>query len=210
MEGRVSALERVVEELREESRGNFQELKDLMKEMLQKSKNHRKGLEGSEKSAMKGKKEGKKSLQTIKKGKKFSEEGEFLAKDEERKEERYPQSSKPYEEGEKLLRSGVKIVVLGSDPVEVLVSMGASTIAVTYPYPEIPDVRTPADLASSNGHKGISSFLAESLSTSHLELLTMEEGKDGRKETLGREAMQTVSEQIDTCALWGYTRCYLP
>ncbi|WVZ22306.1 hypothetical protein V8G54_000850 [Vigna mungo] len=209
MEGRVSALERAIEKLREESGGNFQELKDMMKEMLQKSKNHKKGLEGSEKSVMKGKKEGKTgmdaekdSLQNITKGKKFSEEGEFLANDEEKKEERYPQSTKPYEEGEKLLRPGAKTMVSWSNPIEVLVSMGVSTIAVIDPYPEISDVIKPTDLASGNGHKGISNYLAKSLSTSHLELLTMEEGKDGRKETSGMEVVQTVSEQTATLVLY--------
>ncbi|WVZ15410.1 hypothetical protein V8G54_012976, partial [Vigna mungo] len=34
----------------------------------------------------------------IKKGKKFSEEGDYLANDEEKKDERYPQGSKPDEE----------------------------------------------------------------------------------------------------------------
>ncbi|WVZ20294.1 hypothetical protein V8G54_007616 [Vigna mungo] len=54
---------------------------------------------------MKGKKEEKTgtdvvkdSLQNNKKGKKFFEEGEYLANDEEKKEERYPQSSKADEE----------------------------------------------------------------------------------------------------------------
>ncbi|XP_027920404.1 calmodulin-binding transcription activator 2-like [Vigna unguiculata] len=87
--------------------------------------------------------------------------------------------------------------------VAVLVSMGAATAAVTDPCPEFPEGRTPADLASSNGHKGISGFLAESLLTSHLELLTMEESKDGRKETSGMKAVQTVSERTATPVLYG-------
>ncbi|KOM51399.1 hypothetical protein LR48_Vigan09g005800 [Vigna angularis] len=59
-----------------------------------------------------------------------------------------------------------------------------------------------SELASSNGHKGISRFLAESLLTSHLVLLTMVEGKDGKKETLGMEAVQTVLEQTPILVLY--------
>ncbi|XP_014516371.1 calmodulin-binding transcription activator 2 [Vigna radiata var. radiata] len=87
--------------------------------------------------------------------------------------------------------------------VAVLVSMGAATAAVTDPCPEFPEGRTASDLASSNGHKGISGFLAESLLTSHLELLTMEESKDGRKEISGMKAVQTVSERTATPVLYG-------
>jgi len=87
--------------------------------------------------------------------------------------------------------------------VAVLVSMGASTTAVTDPCPEFPEARTPADLASFNGHKGISGFLAESLLTSHLEALTMEENKDGSIETSGMKAVQTVSERTALPVLYG-------
>ncbi|TKY59498.1 Calmodulin-binding transcription activator 2 [Spatholobus suberectus] len=87
--------------------------------------------------------------------------------------------------------------------VAVLVSMGAAAGALTDPCPEFPSGRTPADLASSNGHKGISGFLAESLLTSHLESLTMDENKDGRKETSGMKAVQTVSERSATPVLYG-------
>ncbi|KAG5015007.1 hypothetical protein JHK82_020698 [Glycine max] len=87
--------------------------------------------------------------------------------------------------------------------VAVLVSMDAAAGALTDPCPEFPLGRTPADLASSKGHKGISGFLAESLLTSHLESLTMDENKDGRKETSGMKVVQTVSERTATPVLNG-------
>ncbi|KAK4375071.1 hypothetical protein RND71_005748 [Anisodus tanguticus] len=49
-----------------------------------------------------------------------------------------------------------------------LVSLGSSPGALTDPSAEFPLGRTPADLASANGHKGISGFLAESSLTTHL------------------------------------------
>lgn len=88
--------------------------------------------------------------------------------------------------------------------VAVLVSMGAAAGALTDPCPEFPSGRTPADLASSNGHKGISGFLAESLLTSHLESLTVDDvNKDGGKETSGMKVVQTISERIATPAICG-------
>uniref|UniRef100_A0A1D1ZLF8 Calmodulin-binding transcription activator 3 n=1 Tax=Anthurium amnicola TaxID=1678845 RepID=A0A1D1ZLF8_9ARAE len=59
--------------------------------------------------------------------------------------------------------------------VVALFSLGAAPGALTDPTPEFPHGRTPADLASSNGHKGIAGFLAESSLTRHLSLLTLEE-----------------------------------
>ncbi|KOM45965.1 hypothetical protein LR48_Vigan06g127100 [Vigna angularis] len=171
----------IVQEIRE----IVQEKKDILQEPI----NHGRGSKGSEKSVMKGNK--------------FSAEGEYLANDEEKREDRSTQSSKPDKEGAELLRPGVKIVGSGSNPVEALVSRGASTIAVTNPYPEFPDIITPVDLASINGYKGISGFLAELFLTSHLELLTMEESKDGRKETSVMEAVQTVLKHIATLVLYG-------
>ncbi|CAJ1936057.1 unnamed protein product [Sphenostylis stenocarpa] len=87
--------------------------------------------------------------------------------------------------------------------VAILVSMRAATVALTDPSPEFPSGRTPADLASSNGHKGISGFLAESLLTSHLESLTMDENKNGRKETSGIKVVQTASERTAIPVLYG-------
>ncbi|XVE49547.1 hypothetical protein DITRI_Ditri01bG0091100 [Diplodiscus trichospermus] len=73
--------------------------------------------------------------------------------------------------------------------VAILVSLGAAPGALTDPTPEFPLSRTPADLASGNGHKGISGFLAESSLTSFLSSLTMNDQK---------EAVQTVSDRIAT------------
>ncbi|KAG5029086.1 hypothetical protein JHK87_012600 [Glycine soja] len=87
--------------------------------------------------------------------------------------------------------------------VAVLVSMGAAAGAWTDPCPEFPSGRSPADLASSKGHKGISGFLAESLLTGHLESLTMDENKDGRKEASGTKVVQTASERTATPVLYG-------
>ena len=81
--------------------------------------------------------------------------------------------------------------------------MGAAAGAWTDPCPEFPSGRSAADLASSKGHKGISGFLAESLLTGHLESLTMDENKDGRKETSGMKVVQTVSERTATPVLNG-------
>ncbi|XP_074585164.1 calmodulin-binding transcription activator 3-like isoform X2 [Curcuma longa] len=58
--------------------------------------------------------------------------------------------------------------------VGALIAMGASPGLLTDPTPEYPSGRTPADLASANGHKGIAGFLAESSLTSHLSALTIE------------------------------------
>ncbi|XP_027192076.1 calmodulin-binding transcription activator 2-like isoform X2 [Cicer arietinum] len=88
--------------------------------------------------------------------------------------------------------------------VALLVSMGAAAGALTDPCPAFPSGRTPADLASNNGHKGISGFLAESLLTSHLESLTVDDvNKDGTKENLGMKAVQTFSERIATPVFCG-------
>ncbi|KAK7400320.1 hypothetical protein VNO78_11526 [Psophocarpus tetragonolobus] len=87
--------------------------------------------------------------------------------------------------------------------VAVLVSMGAFAGALTDPCPEFPSGKTPADLASSKGDKGLSGFLAESLLTSHLESLTMDDNKDGRNETSGIKVVQTVSERTTTPVIYG-------
>ncbi|KAJ7968200.1 Calmodulin-binding transcription activator 2 [Quillaja saponaria] len=88
--------------------------------------------------------------------------------------------------------------------VAVLVSLGAAAGALTDPSPEFPLGRTPADLASANGHKGISGFLAESSLTSHLSSLTMDDQKeDYDREALGMKAVQTVSERASTPEVYG-------
>ncbi|KAL6878416.1 hypothetical protein ACP4OV_012586 [Aristida adscensionis] len=62
--------------------------------------------------------------------------------------------------------------------VGVLIANGAAAGALTDPMSEFPSGRSPADLASANGHKGIAGFLAESALTSHLSALTIRESKD--------------------------------
>lgn len=83
--------------------------------------------------------------------------------------------------------------------VAFLVSLGAAPGALTDPSPENPLGRTPADLASVNGQKGISGFLAESSLTSYLSSLTVNDQKDdGVAENSGTKAIQTVSERTAT------------
>ncbi|XP_022141955.1 calmodulin-binding transcription activator 2-like isoform X2 [Momordica charantia] len=62
--------------------------------------------------------------------------------------------------------------------VAILISLGAAPGLLTDPSPEYPLCRTPADLASTNGHKGIAGFLAELSLTSHLSSLTMADTKE--------------------------------
>ncbi|XP_027355862.1 calmodulin-binding transcription activator 2 isoform X2 [Abrus precatorius] len=88
--------------------------------------------------------------------------------------------------------------------VAVLVSMGAESGLFTDPSPSFPGGRTAADLAYSNGHKGISGFLAESSLTHHLATLTMDDQhKGGRQEISGMKAVQTVSERTATPVHYG-------
>ncbi|KAL9414496.1 hypothetical protein AB3S75_042878 [Citrus x aurantiifolia] len=85
--------------------------------------------------------------------------------------------------------------------VAVLLSLGAAPGLLTDPSPEFPLSRTPSDLASSNGHKGISGFLAESSLTSLLLSLKMNDSADdGALEASIVKAVQTVSEKTATPA----------
>ncbi|XP_078164886.1 calmodulin-binding transcription activator 3-like isoform X5 [Carex rostrata] len=61
--------------------------------------------------------------------------------------------------------------------VVALIALGAAPGLLTDPTPEFSSGSTPADLASSNNHKGISGFLAESSLTSLLEILTLKDSK---------------------------------
>ncbi|KAF4365991.1 hypothetical protein F8388_019235 [Cannabis sativa] len=88
--------------------------------------------------------------------------------------------------------------------VAYLVSLGAAPGFVTDPSPEFLSGRTPADLASVNGHKGISGFLAESSLTSHLSSLELVDSKeDGVVESSATKAIQTVSERTTTPRTYG-------
>ncbi|XP_043719498.1 calmodulin-binding transcription activator 1-like isoform X2 [Telopea speciosissima] len=80
-----------------------------------------------------------------------------------------------------------------------LVSLGAAPGALTDPTPKHPSGRTPADLASGNGHKGIAGYLAESSLTSHLSSLTLKDTSDGNVPGNSEiNAVQTVSERTAT------------
>ncbi|XP_071724431.1 calmodulin-binding transcription activator 2-like, partial [Rutidosis leptorrhynchoides] len=79
--------------------------------------------------------------------------------------------------------------------VAVLMSLGAASAALTDPSPSCPSGITPSDLASSNGHKGISGYLAEASLTNCLEYLTMNDSKEVVPE---RKAVQTVEERTAT------------
>ncbi|KAL8143518.1 hypothetical protein V2J09_016550 [Rumex salicifolius] len=63
--------------------------------------------------------------------------------------------------------------------VAYLVSLGAAPGALTDPNPKYPMGRTAADLASSNGHKGIAGYLAESALSDHLSSLKLKDAKEG-------------------------------
>lgn len=76
-----------------------------------------------------------------------------------------------------------------------LISLGAAPGLVTDPSPKHPAGKTPADLASDNGHKGIAGYLAESALSSHLVCLNLD-AKEGK--TAETSAVQTVSERTPT------------
>lgn len=76
--------------------------------------------------------------------------------------------------------------------VAFLISLDALPGALTDPTPTYPSGRTPADLASTNGHKGIAGYLAESSLCHHLESLKL---KDNTK---GGVAIQSITERIPT------------
>ncbi|XP_027774283.1 calmodulin-binding transcription activator 2 isoform X9 [Solanum pennellii] len=78
-----------------------------------------------------------------------------------------------------------------------LVSLGASPGALTDPSAEFPLGRTPADLASANGHKGISGFVAESSLTTHLSKLTVTDAKEELdSEVCEAKVGETVTERV--------------
>ncbi|BAT86872.1 hypothetical protein VIGAN_05019900 [Vigna angularis var. angularis] len=87
--------------------------------------------------------------------------------------------------------------------VAFLVSMRADCGAVTDPSPAFPSGRPAADLASANGHKGISGFLAECSLTQNLESLKVDDQKGSRQEISGMKVVQTVLERTATPMLYG-------
>lgn len=90
------------------------------------------------------------------------------------------------------------LVLYREQTVAALLSCGASPGVLSDPSPEFPLGRTPADLASVNGHKGISGFLAESSLTSYLKELTVTEPKEDAASEVGRKAFHTLSERSAT------------
>jgi calmodulin-binding transcription activator len=77
--------------------------------------------------------------------------------------------------------------------VVALIALGAAPGALTDPTLDFPSGSTPADLASANGHKGISGFLAESSLTSHLQALDLKEANMG--EISGLPGIGDVTER---------------
>ncbi|EOX92102.1 Calmodulin-binding transcription activator protein with CG-1 and Ankyrin domains, putative isoform 1 [Theobroma cacao] len=76
-----------------------------------------------------------------------------------------------------------------------LISLGAAPGALTDPTPKYPLGRTPADLASTNGHKGISGYLAESDLSFHLRSLNLD--NQGNNDTVDSraDAIQKILER---------------
>ncbi|KAK9053415.1 hypothetical protein SSX86_030049 [Deinandra increscens subsp. villosa] len=84
--------------------------------------------------------------------------------------------------------------------VAFLISEGAAAGALTDPSPRYPTGRTPADLASSNGDKGIAGYCAEAALSAHLQLLRVKD-KDATTTKEGGDdssSVQTVIERTPT------------
>ncbi|XP_062099603.1 calmodulin-binding transcription activator 3 isoform X2 [Humulus lupulus] len=79
-----------------------------------------------------------------------------------------------------------------------LISLGAAPGLLTDPSPKYPSGKTPADLASDNGHKGISGYLAESALSAHLKCLDLDAKAGKTTDTSILNAVQTVSERTAT------------
>ncbi|ONI02281.1 hypothetical protein PRUPE_6G187700 [Prunus persica] len=79
-----------------------------------------------------------------------------------------------------------------------LISLGAAPGALTDPSTKYPTGRTPADLASAEGHKGIAGYLAESALSAHLSSLNLDIKEGNNAGISGANAVQTVSERIAT------------
>ncbi|KAJ7956811.1 Calmodulin-binding transcription activator 2 [Quillaja saponaria] len=76
-----------------------------------------------------------------------------------------------------------------------LISLGAAPGALTDPCPEHPSGRTPADLASENGHKGIAGYLAGSALSAHLLSLNLDSKEGGAAEVSGTKTVHRLPEQ---------------
>ncbi|MCL7026410.1 hypothetical protein MKW94_007935 [Papaver nudicaule] len=78
--------------------------------------------------------------------------------------------------------------------VAALISQGAAPGALTDPTPEFPLGRTPADLASSNGHKGIAGYLAETALTTQLSTLSLK--NTNNTDFPDNSAIQPATERV--------------
>lgn len=87
------------------------------------------------------------------------------------------------------------LAILRENMVAFLISIGALPGALTDPTPVHPSGETPADLAASNGHKGIAGYLAECSLSSHLSTLDLKDSgqSDGRE-----KVVETISGRIAT------------
>ncbi|KAJ8769524.1 hypothetical protein K2173_005127 [Erythroxylum novogranatense] len=74
-----------------------------------------------------------------------------------------------------------------------LIHLGAAPGAITDPTPKYPEGRTPADLASMNGHKGIAAYLAESALSAHLCSLNLDKQNGDTADVLNVKAVNTLS-----------------
>ncbi|XP_018499833.2 calmodulin-binding transcription activator 3 [Pyrus x bretschneideri] len=79
-----------------------------------------------------------------------------------------------------------------------LISLGAAPGLLTDPRTKYPNGRTPADLASARGHKGIAGYLAESALSDQLSFLNLDIKEDNNADISGANAVRTVSEQFAT------------
>lgn len=79
-----------------------------------------------------------------------------------------------------------------------LITLGAAPGPLTDPTPIYPEGKTPADLASAKGHKGIAGYLAESALSAHLSSLKLETNKGDSVESPGTKAVAKGSEQTIT------------
>lgn len=97
-----------------------------------------------------------------------------------------------------LVDSYLYLINFSERTVGLLISLGAAPGALTDPSPKYPTGRTATDLASSNGHKGIAGFLAESALNSHLSSLNLNQKEADAANSPGGKAVQIISERFPT------------
>ncbi|XP_020226050.1 calmodulin-binding transcription activator 1 isoform X1 [Cajanus cajan] len=95
------------------------------------------------------------------------------------------------------------------ETVIVLVKLGAAPGAVEDPTSAFPQGKTPADLASSRGHKGIAAYLAEADLTNQLSVLTVKDIETGNiATTLAADSVYQSAED-DPSNMTMDEQCYL-